>query len=572
MSEPVAPPVEHRSDHGHTAPDQQFAQFVEILEASPDYVATVDRTGRILWANAATRALAGFSSLDEIAERHESLFDLFGERSRRRFLEEAVPMLWSTGAWVGEIDGRLPDGTEFPLSFSAIAHFDATGYPAYFSGIARDISLAKRSESLLADSERRMRTLVDSAPIGIFETNPWGACTYVNPAFCSITRISDPADALGFGWGRVLHPEEAGNVGAQWAIAIKTKQPFVGQVRFLSPTGDTIWTHIHAVPVTTDDGTVQLFLGTVTDITERLSLERAQFEAAELFRTAFDDAPTGMVLTDVSDRVAVLKCNAAYAEMLGYTPEAILGLNLLDITHPDDIDLVFDARQRLIAGELERDVHEVRMLRPDGRLLWTSLTRSLIRDPEGRPRYVISQVSDITAEKERRAQIELFAFTDPLTGLPNRRSFLDRLERACTSRRERDARVALLFIDLDRFKTINDRLGHDAGDELLVEVARTLQSTMRAHDTVARLGGDEFAIVVGDVGDLEMRAIADRLSRQLHFPRTMPDGEVVTVTASIGLAWATADENVDELLRRADLLMYQAKQGGRDRLLADGRR
>jgi diguanylate cyclase (GGDEF)-like protein len=95
---------------------------------------------------------------------------------------------------------------------------------------------------------------------------------------------------------------------------------------------------------------------------------------------------------------------------------------------------------------------------------------------------------------------------------------------------------------------------------------------MRANDTVARLGGDEFAIIVSDVGDMEMRSIADRLMRQLRFPRTMPEGDIVTVTASIGLAWATMDESVDEFLRRADLLMYQAKQAGRDRLMVDDRR
>lgn len=549
------------------------AQFEEILEASPDYVATVDGTGRILWANAATRALTGVTGVDDYASGNYSLFALLSQAGRRHFLDVAIPMLFSAGAWVGEVEGRLPDGTVFPLSFSAIAHFDDSGYPNYFSGIARDITDAKRSEQLLADSERRMRTLVDSAPIGIFETNAWGACTYVNPAFCSITRISDPSEALGFGWGRVLHPDDAGAVGAQWAVAIKTDRPFIGQFRFVTPGGDTVWADINAVPVRGDDGTTELFLGTVTDITERLSLERAQFEASELFRTAFDDAPTGMVLTDVSsDRVEVLKCNAAYAELLGYTPEAMLGLNLLDVTHPDDVGPVLEARQRLIAGEIDRDAHQLRMLRPDGRELWTSLTRSLIRDGWGRPRYVISQVTDITAEKAARERIEHYAFTDPLTGLPNRRSFLERLERACSSRRERDTRVALLFVDLDRFKTINDRLGHDAGDELLRQVAHTLQQAMRSDDTVARLGGDEFAIVVTDVGEMEMQAISDRLTRQLNFPRTMPEGDVVTVTASIGLAWATADETVDEFLRRADLLMYRAKQGGRDQVAVDHRR
>ncbi|MCB1001983.1 MAG: PAS domain S-box protein [Acidimicrobiales bacterium] len=580
MSVTPLEPVDGRARHlcmiddisDRHAAEQRLAQLVEILESSPDYVATADADGVITWGNAALRALAGVADQDELIERPRRLLSLFTPESRQRFLTDAVPALFSTGVWVGEIEGRYPDGTGFPLSFSAIAHFDETGYPHHFSGIARDIAEAKHTAQALADSERRMRTLVDSAPMGIFETNPWGACTYVNPAFCAITRIADPSHALGFGWGRVLHPDDAAAVGAKWAVAIRTGVPFVGQFRFVTPAGDTVWADIEAVPVAGDDGTTELFLGTVTDITERLALERAQFEAAELFRTAFDDAPTGMVLTDVSaDRVTLLKCNASYARMMGIDAADIGRLNLLDITHPDDLAAVSENRRRLLDGEIDRDQMEVRAVRPDGSSIWTLLTRSLIRDADGRPRYVISQVTDITAEKETRQQIEHFAFTDPLTGLPNRRSFLDRLEQTCAARREGDARVALLFIDLDHFKTINDRLGHDAGDDLLRDVARTLLAALRSHDLVARLGGDEFAIIVSGVGDMEMRMIADRLRRQLQFPRTLPDGEVVTVTASIGLAWASADESVDEFLRRADVLMYEAKRAGRDRLAEERR-
>ncbi len=553
--------------------EARLDQLVQVLEVSPDHVATTDTAGVILWANAATRSLLGIESTDELEQRQLSLFSLFSPESARRFIDEAVPQLWSEGAWVGEVEGRYSDGSTFPLSFATTAHFDASGYPRYFSGIARDITESKLTEVALADSERRMRTLVDSAPIGIFETNPWGSCTYVNPEFCSITRIVDPNDALGFGWGKVLHPDDAGAVGSRWATSIKTDQPFVGQFRFLTPTGDVVWADIHAVPVKGDTGDTELFLGTVTDITERLTLERAQFEASELFRTAFDDAPTGMVLTDVtSDKVKVVRCNAAYGQILGIDKDLVPGLNLLDHTNPIYLDEVLGTRQRLIDGEIATHHMELEMTRADGDEIWVSLTRSVVRDANGAAKFVVSQVTDITEAKAAREQVERFAFTDPLTGLPNRRSFIDRLERACESRRERDARIALLFIDLDRFKAINDRLGHDAGDEVLIEVAGVLTAALRTGDVVARLGGDEFAIIVSDVGDMEMRSIADRLIRQLNFPRQMPEGDTVTVTASIGLAWATADESVDEFLRRSDLLMYQAKQAGRDQLVVDHRR
>jgi len=168
-----------------------------------------------------------------------------------------------------------------------------------------------------------------------------------------------------------------------------------------------------------------------------------------------------------------------------------------------------------------------------------------------------------------REEVERYAFTDALTGLPNRRSFTDRLERAFSLRQDDGTRVALIFIDLDHFKLVNDRLGHDAGDALLVEVGREVQRAVRLDDFVGRLGGDEFAVIVSNVDDVEVRTVADRLVRLLNFPRILPDGELVTVTASIGLAWASAGETMDTLMRRADQLMYDAKRQGRNQAVLE---
>lgn len=550
------------------AAELRTQRLVDILESSPDYIATTDLAGTIRWANSSTLSLAGASSVDELDEHDVSLFPLMSATSRRRFLDEAVPALWSDGSWVGEIEGMLPDESTFPLSFVAIAHPGADGYPEYFSGVGRDITATKLAEAALEASETRMRTLVESAPIGIFQTTPFGDCTYVNPAFCSSIGIDDPTDALGFGWGKILHPDDALAVGSQWATAIRTDQPFIGQFRFLTPDGEVVWADIEAVPIHDPDGTTTMYLGTVDDITQRLELERAQFEAAELFRTAFDDAPTGILLTDVSTTVpTVLRSNQAYAATLGYSIEELAGIHLADITHPDDLAEALQARSLLMSGAIDRHHMELRYRHADGHWIWVSLTRSVVKDQHGAPRYTIAQTMDITAQVAARHRAEQLAATDALTGLPNRRSFEARLATAIDESVNTD-RLSLIFIDLDRFKTINDLLGHDAGDLLLRNVAHVLTDTMRATDHIARLGGDEFAIIMPGVDPFEVPLIAQRLHDRLNFPHDTTEGTVV-VTASIGIATYRADETLDDFLRRADQLMYDAKRSGRDAIRTD---
>ena len=548
--------------------DLQLAQLVELLESSPDHVLTADGSGRMLWCNGAARALFGIASLDELRQQARSFLDHLSDESRLRYVEQAQPELWASGVWVGDVDARSAGGTTVPLSLSVMAHVGADGYPEHFSLVGRDISAAKAAAQALADSEARMRTLVDAAPIGIFETNPFGYCTYVNPAFVTITGLADADDALGFGWGNVVHPDDAVAVGTAWAVAVHTDSPFAQQFRFVASDGSVVWADAEAIPVHDESGRTTMFLGTIDDVTERLELERARFESAELFRTAFDHAPTGMVLTDVTTAEPILvQCNDEYAQILGRTVEEIRGMNLLRLTHPDDVDGVLAGRMALIRGDIDHHHTEVRTLRPDGTWIWTSLTRSIVRDADGRPRYSLSQVSDVTEQKEVQQRIERFAFTDTLTGLPNRRAFVDALDRAIATRRASGRPVALLFVDLDHFKTVNDHLGHDAGDALLVAVAEGLLASVRASDVVARIGGDEFAVIITDAGGAEMGRIADRLRETMRFPRELPDGSLVTVTASIGLAWAAGEESTDELLRRADEAMYEAKHLGRDRLV-----
>jgi diguanylate cyclase (GGDEF)-like protein/PAS domain S-box-containing protein len=261
-----------------------------------------------------------------------------------------------------------------------------------------------------------------------------------------------------------------------------------------------------------------------------------------------------------------MRANHALARILGVEAEALVGHRITEFTHPDDVELTSAELSRLASGDIERYRMEKRYLDREGRVVWASVSVSLVRDANGDPLYTVGQVEDITERKAIAERLEHAAIHDPLTGLPNRVLFMDRLEHALTVAARSRRRVGVVFLDLDRFKFVNDSYGHAAGDRLLVAVADRLRSALRPSDTVARFGGDEFVVLCEEVaGEEAALEIAGRMSDAVSRPVLLPEGEVF-VTASLGVALSgTADDTAENLLRDADTAMYRAKDQGRAR-------
>src|SRR5207302_4590718 len=234
--------------------------------------------------------------------------------------------------------------------------------------------------------------------------------------------------------------------------------------------------------------------------------------------------------------------------------------------HPEDLDFVTAAWERAVATAEPGAPIEYRVLHADGTWRWVEgVVGNLLDDPA--VQGVVLNIRDITERKPAEEAMLHPRFHDALTGLPNRALFLDRLGQALTRRGRHDSLTAVLFLDLDRFKWINDSLGHAAGDQLLVQVAARLTAATRSGDSVARFGGDEFVVLCEELeGDWEARAIAERLDAALgdHF---CVEGRDMTVTASIGIVTtaSASGATADSLLRDADAAMYRAKERGRDR-------
>jgi diguanylate cyclase (GGDEF)-like protein/PAS domain S-box-containing protein len=292
---------------------------------------------------------------------------------------------------------------------------------------------------------------------------------------------------------------------------------------------------------------------------------RERVSESDRFRSAFDFAAIGMALVSTEGRW--LQVNRSLCHILGYTEEELLLTDFLSVTHPDDLPTALSNIGQLLKGKTQASQMEKRYIHKAGHVVWVHWSVSTVRDQYSKSVHLIFQIQDITDRKLAEEQLHHDAFHDALTGLPNRALFMDHLNLSVArSKRNPDSNFAVLYLDLDRFKIINDSLGHTIGDQLLVGIADRLKKNLRPGDTVARLGGDEFTVLVEDIADeSEAAQVAERVQKELSLPFTLSGREVFT-TVSMGIApSSTGYERAEDILRDADTAMYRAKSLGKAR-------
>ncbi|HEX6460708.1 MAG TPA: EAL domain-containing protein [Thermoleophilaceae bacterium] len=293
---------------------------------------------------------------------------------------------------------------------------------------------------------------------------------------------------------------------------------------------------------------------------------RGQAEAFARFRTLFEGASIGILRLRPDGRA--VEANPALEQMLGYTARELGDMSFREYMHHEDLERAEVLFRDLIGGRRDSFQLEARYSRKDGELVWAHVRAALERDGYGEPAFAVTMIEDITARKhaeaELRRQAELNehqALHDPLTGLPNRLLFGERIDHAITHAERRGSRLAVLMMDLNRFKEVNDSLGHQAGDDLLMEVGRRLSGALRGSDTVARLGGDEFGLLLPEPsGSDDVLAVVERIRASLERPVVVQDLPLA-MEASIGIAvYPDHGHSADLLIQRADVAMYAAKQ------------
>jgi diguanylate cyclase (GGDEF)-like protein/PAS domain S-box-containing protein len=391
-----------------------------------------------------------------------------------------------------------------------------------------------------------------------------GALVRVNQRFADILGypVKDLEQAT---WPELAHVDDRDAHRVDMArLACGEVREVTREMRLQRRDGSVVWVNVTVSPMGCVGSAAAHNVVIVQDITERRRTDQELRIAAAAF-----ESEEGMMVTDVSE--IILRVNRAFTTMTGYLAEEVIGRTprLLKSGHHDR------AFYRQMWETLERDRYwqgEIWNRRKSGEVFPIWQTISAVMAPDGRVSHYVSAFTDISERKEAEEQIRNLAFYDPLTQLPNRRLLIERLGLALGASARHRRRGALLFLDLDYFKVLNDTEGHDVGDQLLVEVARRLRANVRESDTVARLGGDEFVVMLEDLSEDDgvATAQAETVGNKIREAASLPyvlKGHDYHGTVSIGVCLIRdGRETVDDLLKRADVAMYQAKAAGRNTL------
>lgn len=538
------------ADPQHDDADR-WLRYRAAIEHAGDGFFVVDRNLRIVEVNDTLCAMFGYA-------RHEML--------DRNPLDFATPETRATvrNQWQSidrverrryRFEGQRKDGTRFPVLVRSVTHRGANGAIDGSVGFVTDLSEIEQAQQTLAASERELRSILDNMQDTYYRTDVEGR----------IVRASKSAEKL-LGYpieqliGRRLadlycEPDERDEFLRMLEANGGSVRQFESRLR--RGDGTVIWVSTNAQYYCDAAGRVAGVEGTTRDITEA---RRAQ-EELRLAARVFECAAEGIVITDRA--LAILSVNPAFAEMAGVDPARAAGQRLADFA-ADAAGEDLEARLRRALAERGQWSGEVRARRADGGGFSNWLSVSTVRDRAGEPTHCVAMFSDMTERKASQARMAFLAHHDPLTQLPNRLLLRDRVDQAISRAVRSGTTLALLFVDLDDFKRVNDSFGHQTGDALLREIAGRLAHCVRETDTVSRYGGDEFVIALPDLTDVGVvervaRCIAEQVSAPLH-----AGGVEVRVSCSIGAAMYPGDgEDCDALVQRADASMYAAKRAGR---------
>lgn len=421
-------------------------------------------------------------------------------------------------------------------------------------------------EAGLRQAESDYRAIFESVPIGVYRSSPEGYMLRANPALAAINGYASEAELLA----------SVRDIATEWYVDPERRTQFmqlmstqgyvngfISEIQRHGRQEDRLWVNETARAVRGADGSIRFYEGSVQDITAQMRAEMALRASEARFRALVEKAQGIIMVLSPDGRIDYL--SPGFARILGREPDEWLGRNIFELIHPEDADRVRADTAAVLEGSNSGEESQYRLQHADGgwRVV-AALGKNALNDPH--VGGLVVNLRDITEWYEADRRLREMALTDGLTGLPNRNLLRTRAEEALTAAKRSGGQFGLLFVDLDRFKPVNDSLGHIAGDRLLRAVGERLAGAVRKRDMVARLGGDEFAVLLSQVeDDRDAAAVARKITWLLAKPFQI-GSEQLTVSASVGISCYPRDgTGFDELLKRADLAMYQAKSDGRNR-------
>lgn len=534
--------------------EEEQQKLVSLVESSDDFIALASLEKKIIYLNEGGARMVGLDSADQALGVDISAFH---PESVWAEIESQIPVVLKTGHAQQENQLRnFRTGDPIDVLMNAFAvKKPGSNEVLCLAAVMRDITERKRAENTLRTSEERFRIAAENAGDITFD---WDLRTGHADVFGS-ARLGDRAAPRTFeDWKNMVHPDDLPAILSGIGRHIETGERFLGEYRVLGEAGRVFHYSLCGQALRNAAGTPHRWIGLVSDITERKKAEEAISQLAAIVQCS-EDAIVGSSLSGT-----ITTWNGGAERLLGYSATEALGASLSTLFPRSD--QICDILDRTARGAVSR-LDEATFVRKDGREVPVSLTVSPIRKASGEIHGVATIARDISARKKAEIELAHQAQHDHLTGLPNPLFLADRLTSSLLRAGRSGLMVAAIYVDLDGFKFVNDTLGHEAGDELLKEVAVRLKACLRESDTLARMGGDEFMVVLGDLRDEGIaRAMAERLRTALHRPFQVAGHELV-VTASLGISLYPRDgADVSKLRRSADAAMYEAKRAGKDRV------
>lgn len=549
--------------------ERALRTLAAIFDATTDYVVQFDPKGRITYMNPAARRRTGVA-LDAPLDRL-TLEDFNPPKSLHRYISEVGPTAIANGVWVGESLVWDAERREFPVSHIVICHRDKEGKVEYFSALMRDISAAKAAETAMRDSEHRLRMVTDNLPVLISYLDRELRFQFINRTYQQWFG-TDAAPQVGTS-EREFYGEQAWlQIGPRLQAALAGQE--VAYDREMDLPEGRRHVQVTVVPDRDAQGKVVGLYTLISDVTSYREAQHALQESEARLRTVADALPMRVAYVDADERYRFN--NLAYErdfgrprdELYGQTVRAVLG------------DAAYQAVEPHIRSALRGEpvTFQSEMASGDSYVCYEAQYIPQRAADDSTVLGFHAVVSDITRQKAEERRLTELARVDPLTGLINRAGFELRVAEAMKRARATGALMALMYLDIDRFKQINDRFGHNTGDALLRAFAGRLSQTLRSTDTVARLGGDEFTVIMEGLPRPEVAStVAAKMVQAMSTPFII-EQQAIDVTTSIGLAFYQGDATtVEALVQQADVMLYQAKSAGRNnvqvalRLIEGGR-
>jgi diguanylate cyclase (GGDEF)-like protein/PAS domain S-box-containing protein len=550
----------------HHEAENNRALLASVVESSGDLILAFNLDGTFASWNSGAERMTGYTSEEILGKNVSILIPSDREKELPKYLG-----IIRDGYTVSPVDVVMQrkDGSGIDVSLTMFPIRNPDGEVVGSAAIARDIRERKQSERALQEAEKRYRDIFEGALEGICQATLEGRLLSANSSLARIRGYDSPEELVSMAADLTQDVWVNREERTQYVRQLEEHGSIRGfECQLKRKDGRHIWASLNDRVVCGADGRFLYLEGFMEDITERKRAEKQLRDNEGRYRTFFQTHFDAINITRLDDG-KMLDCNQAFLDLVGYEREEVLDRTTLEL------GIWADARDRQVMTKMvQRDSSfrglEIQFRKKNGEVCWGEMAASVM-EIDGVP-CILNITRDISAAKTAEKTIRSLAFYDPLTGLPNRRMLMERLRHPLVASARSGHSQALLMIDMDHFKTLNDTLGHPRGDLMLKEAARRIVACAREADTVCRMGGDEFVVVLEELSKVaeeaaaQTQAVGEKILAAIEQPCLLDHHEYHS-TASIGIAvfWDRQD-STDETLQQAEIALYQAKAAGRNTL------